>query len=294
MRGWLFKMKIGVSRGNSRMSKTWNYEEMELEDFIKENSKTTRTAETTSQYRNLPKKEQDNIKDIGGFVLGELKDGKRKRENLLNRSGLCLDIDYAKAGLIEDIEARFSYKMYFYTTHKHLREKPRYRLIIPLSRRVLPDEYTAIGRMVASEIGIEMFDDTTYDPSRLMYWPSTSIDGEFIFREIGSEFLNPDKVLAKYEDWKDTKSWPVSSRQGVIRDNLLKEQADPLEKEGLIGGFCRTYTVDEAMEVFLPHIYEKSEIEGRYDYKAATSLAGVVVYSNKFAYSHHEIGRAHV
>ena len=40
----------------------------------------------------------------------------------------------------------------------------------------------AVGRKVASLIGIEMFDDTTYEPARLMYWPSISSDGEFIFK----------------------------------------------------------------------------------------------------------------
>jgi hypothetical protein len=42
-----------------------------------------------------------------------------------------------------------------YSTHKHTSEKPRLRLIIPLSRTVTADEYMAIGRMIASDIGIE-------------------------------------------------------------------------------------------------------------------------------------------
>ena len=35
-------------------------------------------------------------------------------------------------------------------------------------------EYPAVARKVAQEIGMDMFDDTTYQPHRLMYWPSTS------------------------------------------------------------------------------------------------------------------------
>ena len=68
----------------------------------------------------------------------------------------------------------FDFRCLLYSTHKHTSEHPRLRLIIPLSRNVSPDEYTAVERKV------ELFDDTTYEPSRLMYWPSTSSDGELL------------------------------------------------------------------------------------------------------------------
>ena len=88
-------------------------------------------------------------------------------------------MDYATEDIIDQIEMFFSFQCYVYSTHEHTPEKPRLRLIIPLSREVTPDEYCAVSRKVAEEIGIELFDDTTYEPSRLMYWPSTSSNGEF-------------------------------------------------------------------------------------------------------------------
>ena len=141
--------------------------------------------------------------------------------------------------------------------------------------------------MVASEINMDLFDDSTYEASRLMYWPSTSCDGEFIFEDIKKDILKADDVLKKYENWKDTKSWPTSSRQKIVFKNNLNKQADPLTKEGLIGGFCRTYSISDVIEKFLGHVYEESEFSGRYDYIPASSSAGVVVYDDKFAYSHH-------
>ena len=120
-----------------------------------------------------------------------------------------------------------------------------------------------------------------------MYWPSTSCDGEFIFEDIKKDILKADDVLKKYENWKDTKSWPTSSRQKIVFKNNLNKQADPLTKEGLIGGFCRTYSISDVIEKFLGHVYEESEFRGRYDYIPASSSAGVVVYDDKFAYSHH-------
>lgn len=187
-------MKMKVSVGNSRMEKRWNLVEMELDEFRDRISATKRTAETVEQYKKLSKAQQDDVKDVGGFVLGVLKNGRRKKDSVVSRSALCLDMDYAEASVIDQIEMFFSFRCWFYSTHKHTPEKPRFRLIIPLSRDVTPDEYIAVGRKVAGEIGIEQFDDTTYEPSRLMYWPSTSSDGEFVFREIEGGLLDPDTV----------------------------------------------------------------------------------------------------
>jgi len=278
---------MNISTGNSRMEKHWNLEDITLDEFKDRISTTKRTSETVEQYRKLGKKQQDEIKDVGGFVLGKLKGGRRKKSNVISRSGLSLDMDYADEGITDQIDMFFSFKGYIYSTHKHTPEKPRLRLIIPLSRDVTADEYVAVARKVADEIGIELFDDTTYEPSRLMYWPSTSSDGKFVFHEVDGEILNPDSILSKYKDWKDSSQWPVSNRQQNVVNREIKKQADPMEKEGTVGAFCRTYSITEAIDKFLLDVYQKSIMPGRYDYIPADSQAGVVIYEDKFAYSHH-------
>lgn len=280
-------MKLFVSTGNSRMEKRWNGAELELEDFMQRISHTIRTSETVEQYRKLSKAKQDDIKDVGGFVLGKLKGGRRKKDCVVFRSGLTLDMDYAVEDIPEQMEMFFDFRCFIYSTHKHTKEKPRLRLIIPLSRTVSPDEYAAVARKVAEEIGMELFDDTTYEPSRLMYWPSTSADGEFVFRDIEGEFLNPDEVLGKYQDWRDSSQWPVSSRQQAVVQREMKKQADPLAKDGVIGAFCRVYSIEDAIAGFLPEVYQPSAMQGRFDYIPADSQAGVVVYDGKFVFSHH-------
>lgn len=285
-------MKLFISTGNSRMEKHWNGREMELEEFVQRISTTIRTSETVEQYRKLSKAKQDGIKDVGGFVLGKLKGGRRKKDCVVFRSGLTLDMDYATTDIPEQIEMFFDFRCLIYSTHKHTSENPRLRLIIPLSRNVSPDEYTAVARKVAEEIGMELFDDTTYEPSRLMYWPSTSSDGEFVFRDIEGEILNPDTILAKYHDWKDSSEWSVSSRQQSVVQREMKKQADPLAKDGVVGAFCRTYSIEEAVAEFLSDVYQPSAMPGRYDYIPADSQAGVVVYEGKFAYSHHAMDPA--
>ena len=282
-------MKFMISTGNSRKDKFWKEQTVSWEEFTERLSRTTVTSETQEEYLKMKKYQQDNVKDVGGFVAGQLKDGRRTKHSVINRSMLSLDMDYADdaEAIAENMELLYGYAAIIYSTHKHTPEKPRLRLIIPLSRVVTADEYQAVSRMIAKEIGIELFDDTTYEPNRLMYWPSTSSDGEYFYREIKGDFLNPDGILKSYENWQDSSSWPVSSRQTTLLKKLMKKQADPIRKEGLIGAFCRSYTIEEAIETFLSDIYEPSVMPERYDYTPADSTAGVVIYNGKYAYSHH-------
>lgn len=278
-------MKIAV--GNSRMDKKWKNRDISWEDFCAKVSTTQRTTETVEEYRKLKKGRQDSIKDVGGFVGGHLRDGKRKNGSVLCRSMLTLDMDYGKPDIWSEIELLHDFKCCVYSTHKHTPEAPRLRMILPLAREVSEEEYPAVARMVAKDIGIDLFDDTTYEACRLMYWPSTSVNGEFFFRTKDGVELDPDAYLSRYDDWRDASTWPVSSRQSEAIRRSVKEQADPLSKPGVVGAFCRAYSVEEAIEAFLSDVYEPSAMNGRFDYIPADSSAGLVVYDGKFAYSHH-------
>ena len=278
-------MKIAV--GNSRMDKKWKNRDISWEDLCQRVSSTIRTTETVEEYRKLKKGAQDNIKDVGGFVGGQLREGRRKNGMVLCRSMLTLDMDYGEPGIWDEIDLLHDFRCCVYSTHKHTPEHPRLRMIIPLARDISEEEYPAVARMVAKEIGIDLFDDTTYEACRLMYWPSTSANGEFFCKTKDGPLLDPDAYLAKYADWHDASTWPVSSRQSEAVRRSITQQADPLEKPGIVGAFCRAYAIEEAIETFLSDVYEPSSMNGRYDYIPADSAAGVVVYDGKFAYSHH-------
>lgn len=79
----------------------------------------------------------------------------------------------------------------------------------------------------------------------------------------------------------------MAGEQQAVVQREMKKQADPLEKDGVIGAFCRTYSIEEAITKFLPDVYQASAMPGRFDYIPADSQAGVVIYEGKFAYSHH-------
>ena len=240
-------MRIAI--GKSRMALKWKNEDWSWDKLLERCSKTIRTKETMAEYKKMTRAQRDDIKD--------------------------------------EISMFYDFRCMAYSTHKHTPEAPRIRLIIPFSREVTADEYPAIARMIAKDIGIDMVDETCYRVQQLMYWPSTSFDGEFFFESQDGYDLNPDEVLARYKDWHDTSTWPTSSREVEVIARSMKHQADPLEKRGLVGCFCRTYSIEAAIDTFLGDVYKPSAMEGRYDYIPAQSTAGVVLYDDKYAYSHH-------
>lgn len=276
-----------IAYGNSRMEKRWKNNEISWDDFCKRVSTTQTTTETVEEYRKMTKPQQDAVKDVGGFVGGHLRGGRRKTGTVLCRSMLTLDMDHGTPDILDELSLFHSHEMCVYSTHKHTPEAPRLRLIFPLKRDVSEEEYPALARKVAQEIGMDLFDDTTYQPHRLMYWPSTSSNGEYVFRVMDGDILDPDAYLGLYDDWRDVSTWPVSSRESEAVKKAAKQQADPLAKTGAVGAFCRTYPIREAIEKFLPDVYAPSAMEGRYDYIPADSSAGVIIIDEKFAYSFH-------
>lgn len=279
---------VTIATGKSRTERYWKNREYMFSDLVDKLSRTTRTPETAAEYKKMAKPDRDKIKDVGGFVGGTLKNGRRLKTNVANRSLVTLDIDYPIGDIWSSIELLCNFFVLMYSTHTHTSENPRLRLVIPLSRPVLPDEYQAISRMVADDLGIDQFDDTTYDPERLMYWPSTSSDGEYVFKVQDEEWLNPDEILDRYTfGWQDISYWPESSRAKAKLNSVLKKQEDPLLKKGIIGAVCRAYNITEIIAEFLSDVYVPGADETRYTYAEGSTSGGVVIYDDKFSFSHH-------
>ena len=275
---------LDIALGNSRKTKKWKNRSMTWSELLDRLAKVTRTPETVAEYKAMGRNQQSDIKDVGGFVGGYCNNG--SRSDIRFRSLLCLDADFADADLWPDWELLYGCAAAVYSTHKHTPEKPRLRLVVPLSRDVSPDEYQAIGRRVASVLGIDKFDDTSYQPQRMMYWPSCSQDGEYFFRYLDAPLLDPDTVLATYHNWADVSSWPMSSRVAEVVKRTAAKQKDPLTKGGMVGAFCRAYSIQEAIAEYVP-TYQPCDDPGRYTYTEGSTAAGVVIYEDKFSFSHH-------
>jgi len=285
--------KLLIAFGRSRRATTWQNREIMWSEFLDKLASTTRTRETTQEYAALTKADRDDVKDVGGFVGGYLKNGKRNNASVVNRCLLCLDVDHADDGLYDDLDMTFINAYALYSTHSHAPEKMRLRLIIPLSRTVNPDEYAAIARRMADDLTLSRFDPTTFEPSRLMYWPSTPDDGEFVFRFSDEPFLNPDVILATYADWRDTSLWPTTRPLEECVRTSMGKQEDPLTKGGIIGAFCRAHSITDVLETILSDRYTPAASDdwqggsARYTFIGGSTTGGLVVYEDKYAYSHH-------
>lgn len=288
--------KINIATATTRFALKWKNRSMTIGDFVAKLSKPTITQETVKEFRAMPKARQDDIKDVGGYVGGVLKGGRRSIQSVANRTILTLDLDHAGETKTEQLldrvgEALSGTAWLAHSTHKHTDEAPRLRIISFLDRPAFPDEYEALARKIAEKINIEWFDDSTYEPHRLMYWPSIPNDAENVFADYTGEpgLISVRSLLDEYgpdELWKDTTVWPTSSRQAGVLERRLKQQADPLAKKGVIGAFCRTFTIEQALGEFLGEVY-RHEGGNRWTYIEGSSSKGLVIYDGKFAYSNH-------
>jgi len=292
-----------VAVANTRTAKRWRNIEMTWQELLERLKAPTRTGETVAEYKAMTPAEKGKRKDKGGFVGGYLEDGIRKRGRVKYRSLLCLDADnIPKPETVEPggvrsfpaavrlwATAHGDTAVATYSTHSHTPQSPRFRIVIPLSRKVSEAEYEPLAREVAKEIGIEMFDPTTYEATRLMYWPSAPDDGEYVIDTAGGNPLDVETVLAKYENWRDATAWPIAKNETAAHMRTAKKLGDPREKPGIIGLFCRAYDIEGAIEKFLPGVYTKCDgMENRYTYAQGTTAAGFIVYDEgQHAYSHH-------
>jgi predicted P-loop ATPase len=280
--------QIVIATGANRYEVAWKNHKIQWSQLVDKLRTTYRTRETVVEYAALTPAKKDGIKDIGGFVGGYIQGGHRLIGSIKYRTLLTLDLDSADPGVWTDMLLEFDCAAVLYSTHKHTPESPRYRLVLPLDRQVSSEEYEAIARMVAGKLGINLFDPTTFQPSRLMYWPSTPADGQYVFLEHDRPWLNADRVLDLYLDWSDSSSWPVHPMLDKIRSRSAGKQGDPREKSGLIGAFCSVYNIDAVMGAYLGEQYVPCDhMPGRYTFTGGTTSGGVVVYDNLWAYSHH-------
>lgn len=283
--------KLTISTAGSRKSTYWPKSEILWSDFVDRLRVPVRSTETLDEYLAMPKNRQAELKDVGGFVGGSFTNDRRKSAYVQGRDLLTLDMDNIPAGQTDEILKRVSglgCASAVYSTRKHSGYAPRLRVIIPLDRTASADEYEPAARKVASLVGIEFCDPTTFDACRLMYWPSCCKDAEYVFEVYDHPFCSLDGLLGMFGDWRNVAEWPQVPGSDAIERRRLARQEDPTTKKGLVGAFCRTYSITTAMDKFIPGMYEPTDVPGRYTYTGGSTTGGAVVYDgDMFLYSHH-------
>ena len=280
--------KLNIAYGNNRQAKRWVNKTIGFDDLKERLRVTIRTTESAEEYAKMSRAQRDTAKDHGGFVAGVLKGGRRKADTVESRSMVALDGDRINANFLESYEALCPYTSVLYTTHSSTEENPRVRLVFPLTRDVTPEEFVAVSRYLAQMLGIDYFDECSYQPNQLMYWPSTPANGSFVYKETDGPWLDPDAILGEHPEWTDPTRLPTSSRESKANTTAQQKVQDPLTKEGVVGLFNRTYyPISKALEAFLSDVYEPTDNESRWHLIASSSMAGVEIKEDKFVYSHH-------
>lgn len=286
-----YDKRIRISIGGSRKTSYWPRADLYWSEFAAKLQTPVRSPETIDAYLKLSKTQQDDLKDVGGFVGGTFRGDHRKACYLEGRDLLTLDMDNIPAGGTNDLLRRIGglgCAAAVYSTRKHTGYAPRLRIVLPLDRTASADEYEPAARKAAEIIGIAFCDPTTFEGSRLMYWPSCCSDSEYVCEIFDRPFCSLDGLLNMYADWREVGSWPQVPGSEAITKRKVAKQEDPITKRGIIGAFCRTYTVTEAMERFIPGMYEETSIPGRYTYTGGSTVGGAIIYDqDRFLFSHH-------
>ena len=286
-----YNRMLRISTAGSRKATHWPKSEILWSEFVEKLKTPVRGVETLEEYLALPKSRQDELKDVGGFVGGTFAGDRRKAANVEGRDLVTLDLDNIPAGQTEDILRRvegLGCAAAVYSTRKHAGYAPRLRVVVPLDRTGTADEYEPAARKLAFLIGIGFCDPTTFEASRLMYWASCCADSQYVCESYDRPFCSLDGLLSMYGDWHDIAQWPQVPGSEAVERRRLAKQEDPTRKRGVIGAFCRTYSITQAMEHFIPGMYEETSIPGRYTYTGGSTVGGAVVYDGDlFLYSHH-------
>ena len=279
-------IEFDIATAPSAVSKKWANKVMGWPEFVERLTTPTVSNVTVAEYRRMTKSDRSKVKDVGGYVGGYLRGGRRIANAVMHRQIVTLDVDYANQEFAEDFLFFFGNAAVLHTTFSHSPENPRYRLIIPVDRELSCDEYMALSRRIAGDLNIELFDNTTFEPNRLMFWPAHANDGEFIAEVIDGPVLIADDVLGQYVDWTDTTAWPSPTTLEEQTKHKASVQANPLDKDGWVGAFCRAHSIHDAIGKFLSEEYESVDGD-RYTYTRGSTSGGLVTYDDKFAYSHH-------
>lgn len=279
---------LAIAYGNNRQAKKWVNKTIRFDDLKERLKVTIRTTESAEEYAKMSKAQRDAAKDHGGFVAGVLIGGRRKVETVEKRSMIALDGDRITKEFLANYEATCPYTSVLYTTHSHTDENPRARLVFPLTRDLSPEEFVAVSRYLAQMLGIDFFDECSYQPNQLMYWPSSPQNGVFVYKETDGGWLDPDDILSAHPEWTDPTRLPTSSRESKANTTTQQKVQNPLTKEGTVGLFNRVFfPVSRALETFLPDVYEPTDNENRWHLIESHSMAGVEIKDDKFVYSHH-------
>jgi len=281
--------------GGASNCTNWVNKSMMWEDIVTMMSSHTPVPYTMAGYNSLGEGAKA-VKDGKGFIGAKLVGNRKKNEDIVHRQLICLDADKADEDTWDVFCLHYKLEALCYSTISDSPAQRKLRIVIPLTVAVSPEQYEAIVRKLIDEIhstyGVNWFDPCSSKPAQFMYLPYCCNDATPFADHYEGEAgrLKPDSILSRYKDWTDQSEWVYAQSEKEVRVRQLGEarkmMEDPTLKTGVIGAFCRTYTVEQAIVEFIPDVYIQKG--NRYKYSGSVSMAGVEVYDGgKYIHSFH-------
>lgn len=93
----------------------------------------------------------------GLFLLGDMSDTHRINDHIINKHAVTLDYDDLPQGfdLIQQIKDTLGFSWICFSTHNHTADKPRLRLVIPLSSPLHNDYYSQAITVIDEALGVK-------------------------------------------------------------------------------------------------------------------------------------------
>ena len=144
-------------------------------EFAKGTSPKTEGKELTFNDIREMLKSPGTEKAERSYLPGAIKDHHRKRENIISRSAITLDLDGAQAGGFEVLTGYLRDKQYFWhTTFSHSAERPSYRFIIPLTEDISPELYESLVMQIIAANTKANIDTASCSPAQIMFTPASA------------------------------------------------------------------------------------------------------------------------
>ena len=127
----------------------------------------------------------------------------RKNDNVIEWAGwCCVDVDDYELpyrGINDDLVKRFSaYRFVCYSTASSTSDRPKFRLVFPLTRAVKREDIRRFWFALQTELG-DLGDKQTKDLSRMYYIPGRYANAfNFIFSHYVGDYIDPAKLIAKH------------------------------------------------------------------------------------------------
>lgn len=268
--------------------------------------KNIRTEELTweqikEMVNNPPKANSIKIQNpaiLGGICEWSTENGKYKRgsEKVINRQLLILDCEhiedntYFTGRVYELLKTMYKTAYARYTTISCTQLDRRYRIIIPLSRTVNAEEYSALARSIMLDVGPDNFDPVSELITQWMFLPTKKGEYDFYMGQcFDGEPLDVDEMLKMIEDSKEYyDSYEPYKAESEVRtqaafvnelcDLPVSEVGDPRTKMSIVSSFCKAYSISEAIEEFdLPYTKVTHDL---YKLNSSKHQAGAKIINN--------------